>query len=78
MMLLDSSNLTIIISNSCFSKKKGSFGIKDLRKMNIGLLCKWWWLPETKEGLWQDIVKLNYVKQNPICLIPNIYSDSPI
>jgi hypothetical protein len=27
----------------CKSKKKGVLGIKDLRKMNIGLLCKWWW-----------------------------------
>jgi hypothetical protein len=24
-------------------KSKGRFGIKDLRTMNISLLCKWWW-----------------------------------
>jgi hypothetical protein len=23
-------------------KKKGGPGVKDLRKMNISLLCKWW------------------------------------
>jgi hypothetical protein len=23
-------------------KKKGGLGIKDLRNMNISLLCKWW------------------------------------
>lgn len=27
----------------CKSKKKGGLGIKNLRKMNINLLCKWWW-----------------------------------
>lgn len=25
------------------SKKKGGLGIKDITKMNISLLCKWWW-----------------------------------
>ena len=24
-------------------KEKGGLGVKDLRKMNISLLCKWWW-----------------------------------
>jgi hypothetical protein len=28
----------------CKDKKKGGLGIKNLRKMNISLLCKWWWL----------------------------------
>ena len=37
--------------------KKGALGIKDLRKMNISLLCKWWWRLEKGEGLWQEIVK---------------------
>jgi hypothetical protein len=57
---------------------KNGLGIKDLRKMNINLLCKWWWILETKDGLWQDIVKLKYVKNSPTCLIPNRYNDSPI
>jgi hypothetical protein len=46
--------------------------------MNISLLCKWWWLLENKDGLWQDIVKLKYVKNQPICLIPKRYNDSAI
>jgi hypothetical protein len=25
------------------SKNKGGLGVKDLRKHNISLLCKWWW-----------------------------------
>jgi hypothetical protein len=33
---------------------------------------------ETWERLWQDIVMLKYVKQYPICLIPNRINDSPL
>jgi hypothetical protein len=54
----------------CKSKKKGGLGIKNLRNMNISLLCKWWWLLESGEGLWQDIVRKKYVKHYPICLDP--------
>jgi hypothetical protein len=42
----------------CKSKKKGGLGVKDLRKLNISLLVKWWWLLKTGKGLWQDIVKI--------------------
>jgi hypothetical protein len=52
----------------CKSKKKGGLGMKNLRKMNISLLCKWWWMLE-KEGLWQVIVRKKYIRQSPICLI---------
>jgi hypothetical protein len=31
----------------------GGSGIKDIRKMNISLLCKWWWKLENEDGLWQ-------------------------
>jgi hypothetical protein len=36
--------------------------VKDLRLMNISLLCKWWWMFESKKGMWQEIVKKKYVK----------------
>jgi hypothetical protein len=62
----------------CKSKKKGGLGIKDLRKMNASLLRKWWWALESGEGLWQEIVKLKYVKQSPICVVPNRMDDSPL
>jgi len=39
----------------CKSKMKGGLGIKDLRKLNISLMCKWWWRLEKEEGLWQEI-----------------------
>lgn len=38
----------------CKSKKKGGLGIKDVRKIDISLICKWWW---NESGLWQEIVK---------------------
>ena len=38
-------------------KQKGGLGIHDLRKMNLSLLCKWWWKVEKGEGLWQEIVR---------------------
>jgi hypothetical protein len=34
--------------------------VKDLRKMNISLLCKWWWRIKNGEGLWQEIVRKKY------------------
>jgi hypothetical protein len=33
----------------CKSKKKGGLGIKDMRKMNISLMCKWWWRLENEK-----------------------------
>jgi hypothetical protein len=29
----------------------GGLGIKNQRKMNLSLLCKWWWALECEEGL---------------------------
>jgi hypothetical protein len=47
----------------CKHKKKGGLGIKDLRKMNISLLCKWWWKLDNEKGLWQDIVQYKYLRK---------------
>jgi hypothetical protein len=41
-------------------KNKGGLGVKDLIKMNISILCKWWWKIESGEGLWQEIAKKKY------------------
>jgi hypothetical protein len=62
----------------CRAKKYGGLCFKDLRWMNVSLLCKWWWLLETGKGLWQDIVRLKYVKNFPICDIPLRMQDSPL
>ena len=50
-------------SKICVPKNMGGLGIKDLRKLNISLLAKWWWKLENGEGLWQDIVMAKYVKK---------------
>jgi hypothetical protein len=55
----------------CRPKKRGGLGIKDLRNLNLSLLCKWWWILETQERLWQDLVRLKYVKQKHVCLVTN-------
>jgi len=47
-------------------KDKGGLGIKDLRKMNISLLCKWWWKAENGTGIWQDIIRKKYLKKGGI------------
>jgi hypothetical protein len=36
------------------------------------------WTLENGEGLWQDIVRIKYVKDSPTCLIPARLSDSHI
>ena len=41
----------------CKSQKKGGVGIKNIEKLNISLLCKWWWKLENEDGLWQEIIK---------------------
>jgi hypothetical protein len=63
-------------SKICRSKKNGGLGIKDLRLMNVSLLCKWWWMLENEKGLEQELVKLKYVKDTLVCLIPVKQLDS--
>lgn len=61
----------------CKSKKKGGLGIKDIRKMNISLLCNWLWKLETKTGLWQDIIKAKYLQNDLINTLKSKFHDSP-
>jgi hypothetical protein len=49
-------------SRVCCSKSKGGLGVKDLRKKNISLPCKWWWKLETQSDLWKQIVKAKYLR----------------
>jgi hypothetical protein len=59
-------------------KEKGGLGIKDLDKMNKSLLVKWWWKLESKDGLWQKLVKAKYVKGRPVACIEPRQHDSPL
>lgn len=60
------------------SKKKGGVGIKDLTKLNISLLSKWWWRLEKEEGLWQDLVRAKYLTKHSIHTVSHKLDDSPI
>lgn len=62
----------------CKSKKKGGLGIKDLRKLNVSLLAKWWWKLEQEDSLWHEIVKAKYLKKSNIFSVTHKASDSPI
>jgi len=63
----------------CKSKKKGGLGIKNIRKMNVSLLCKWWWKLENEDGLWQSIVKTKYMSNNQLIgSVKHRVDDSPI
>jgi hypothetical protein len=59
-------------------KKKGGLGVKDLRKMNISLLCKWWWKFENEEGLWQEIVRKKYRVKGGIASLREKPTNSPV
>lgn len=62
----------------CKSKKKGGLGIKDVRKMNLSLLCKWWWKLENENGIWQEIVKHKYLKKGGVSSVKHKQIDSPM
>jgi hypothetical protein len=59
-------------------QKKGGWGIKDIRKMNISLLCKWWWRLQNEKGLWQDIVRAKYLRTSEVGNVVHKLDDSPI
>jgi hypothetical protein len=58
-------------------RKKGGLGVKDLRKQNISLLCKWWWKLDTLDGLWQKIVKAKYLRNKTVATVTSRFNDSP-
>ena len=57
---------------------KGGLGVKDLWKMNLSLLCKWWWKLEQKDGLWQEIVRKKYIKNTCLALLKKKPTNSPM
>ena len=47
-------------------------------KQNISLLVKWWCKLDTQEELWQDIVKVKYLKRDTVATMKSKFNDSPI
>jgi hypothetical protein len=64
-------------SRICRSKSKGGLGVKDLKKQNISLLCKWWWKLETQNGLSEQIVKAKYLRNKSVAMVKPCVHDSP-
>jgi hypothetical protein len=62
----------------CKHEKKGGLGIRNLRKMNISLMTKWWWKLDNEIGLWQEIVRFKYLKNDPIHIVRHRQNDSAI
>jgi hypothetical protein len=58
------------MGSDCKTQEKRGLGVKDLRKMNISLLCKWWWRIENGEGLSQEIVRKKYRIKGDLSLQP--------
>lgn len=62
----------------CKTKQKGGLGVKDLRKMNTSLLCKWWWNLECGQGLWHDICWEKYLKNTCVTMLKEKPFNSPV
>jgi len=62
----------------CKSKNKRGLGIKDIQKMNISLLCKWWWKLKNEEGLWQQIIQKKNLSNDLVSTVKGRMDDSPI
>jgi hypothetical protein len=62
----------------CKSKKGGGLGIKDIEKMNLSLLCKWWWKLDSGKGLWQDIIRAKYMRRDVVVSVKHKLGDSPV
>ena len=58
------------------SKKKGGLGVKDIQKMNLSLLCKWWLKLENEKGIWQELVTAKYLKDKTISSVTFKLGDS--
>ena len=59
-------------------KNKGGLGIQNLWKLNISLLCKWWWKLEASQGIGQTIVRNKYVKDKCIAQLSSKPTNSPV
>jgi hypothetical protein len=53
--------------------------VVEIRKMNMSLLCKWWWKLENEDGLWQYIIRAKYLDGGRLIgAIKHRVDDSPM
>jgi hypothetical protein len=62
----------------CIPKSKGGLGIKNLRRFNISLMCKWWWKLEHDSGPWQDFMWKKYLARSCVFYAKHKLSESPL
>jgi hypothetical protein len=60
----------------CKPNKKGGMGLKDLTRLNISLMCKWWWKIESVVGPWHQFMRIKYLIDVGICNIPKKIQDN--
>ena len=60
------------------SKKYSGLGIKNIHKMNVSMLCKWWWKLEAENGIWQQIVTKKYMSRDAVGSVRHKIDDSSI
>ena len=60
------------------SKTYGGLGIKNIHKMNVSLLCKWWWKLEAENGIWLQIVTKKYMSRDTVGSVRHKIDDSSI
>ena len=60
------------------SKKYSGLGIKNIHRMNVSLLCKWWWKLEAENGIWQQIVTKKYMSRDTVGSVRHKIDDSSI
>lgn len=46
--------------------------------MDVSLLVKWWWKLKKEDSLWQEIVKIKYLKKKSIFDVSHKVSDWPV
>jgi hypothetical protein len=66
----------IIWERVCTDRRKGGLGIKNLKLINICLMCKWWWKLENEKGIWQEIVNKKYFLDKGILKVESRATDS--
>jgi hypothetical protein len=59
---------------ACRSKNKNG---QDLRKQKNSLVYKWWWKSETRNGMWQKIIKAKYLRKKPVANVKTRMSEPP-
>jgi hypothetical protein len=59
-------------------KTKGGLGIKNLRRFNISLMCKWWWKLEHDSGPWQRFMWKKYLENTCVFSARHRPHESPL